>query len=91
LAASLQRIVLREQAAEISAAMRGCRFCSEPLLVKGSTSVVYRTAFGKVSLATRRFYSRCPACGSWAALTRAFNPLAIALPERMHPQWVWLP
>jgi hypothetical protein len=87
---NLQRVVLREQADEIVAAARQCRRCSRRLAVKGSAGIVYRTAFGKVTLEAPRLYSRCSACGARVAASTSFSPLALALPERSHPQWVWL-
>ena len=90
LVGNLQRVVLREQADEIIAAARQCRHCSRHLAVKGSTSIVYRTAFGKVKLEAPRLYSRCSSCGARVTASRSFSPLALALPERSHPQWIWL-
>ena len=35
-------------------------------------------------------YSRCSGCGACASPHASFSPLAEALPERTHPQWLWL-
>lgn len=87
---NLQGVVLREQAAEVVAAARQCQHCSQLLAVKGSSAVVYRTAFGKIRLDAPRLYSRCSSCGVRVARASSFSPLANALPERTHPQWSWL-
>ena len=57
---------------------------------KDSKTVVYRTAFGKARLDSPRLYSRCGGCGASALAQASFSPLAEALPERTHPQWLWL-
>jgi len=67
LVGNLQGVVLREQAAEVIAAARRCRHCSLPLAVKGNSSIVYRTAFGKIRLDAPRLYSRCSCCGTRVA------------------------
>ena len=47
LLAALQAIVVAEQAKEVVKAMSRCASCLEPLAVKDTKSIVYRTAFGK--------------------------------------------
>lgn len=90
LSANLQQLVLREQAAEVIAAMSRCEACSQTLSVKDSKTIVYRTALGKARLASPRLYSRCAGCGALASHGNSFSPMALALPERTHPRWLWL-
>ncbi len=88
--AALQRVVLREQVQEVLTTISRCPSCSAPLSTKDCKTIMYRTAFGKVSCPSPRLYSRCSSCGSRAHGQATFSPLAIALPERTHPQWTWL-
>lgn len=90
LLAALQTVVIAEQTKEVVKAMSRCAACLEPLAVKDTKSIVYRTAFGKASLPSPRLYARCTGCGAVAHHRASFSPLALALPERTHPQWTWL-
>jgi hypothetical protein len=51
--------------------------------------MVYRTAFGKLSLACPRLYAQCPR-GCRAYDREFFNPLAMALGQRTHPELLYL-
>ena len=86
----LQAVVLREQVSQFLGRAASCRGCGARLATKDSKVVVYRTVFGKARLASPRLYSRCSGCGASAAGQASFSPLAEALPERTHPQWLWL-
>ena len=86
----LQSVVLAEQVARFVERIAHCGQCGCHLATKDSKTIVYRTAFGKARLASLRLYSRCDCCGTWAARKGSFSPLAEALPERTHPQWLWL-
>ena len=44
----------------------------------------------KAHVDSPRLYSRCAKCGTVACCGQTFSPLALALPERTHPQWTWL-
>ena len=90
LLAALQAVVIAEQTKEVVKTMSQCASCLEPLAVKDTKSIVYRTAFGKASRPSPRLYGRCARCGAVAYHRESFSPLAIALPERAHPQWTWL-
>ena len=90
LLAALQAVVIAEQTKEVVKAMSRCASCLEPLAVKDTKSIVYRTAFGKASLPSPRLYARCTGCCAVAYHRKSFRPLALALPERTHPQWTWL-
>ena len=82
--------MLREQASRFLGRAALCRRCGVRLATKDSKVIVYRTAFGKARLDSPRLYSRCSACGACASAQASFSPLAEALPERTHPQWLWL-
>jgi len=56
---------------------------------KGSASVVYRTAFGKLDLPCPRLYARCR-CGARAYASDSFNPLAMILAQRTYPELLYL-
>ena len=86
----LQAIVLRGQVAQFVERASRCRQCGGQLATKDSKTVVYRTAFGKARLDSPRLYSRCSGCGACASAQASFSPLTEALPERTHPQWLWL-
>lgn len=90
LLAALQAVVVAEQTREVVKAMSRCGSCLDPLAVKDTKSIVYRTAFGKASLPSPRLYARCTGCGAVAFHRDSFSPLALALPERTHPQWTRL-
>ena len=87
---SMQAVVLREQVSQFVTRAACCRQCSAQLATKDSKTIVYRTAFGKARLDSPRLYSTCNGCGASAAGRASFSPLAEALPERTHPQWLWL-
>jgi hypothetical protein len=86
----LQTVVLREQAARFVERVSRCRQCGSRLGVKDAKTIVYRTVYGKARLDSPRLYSTCGRCGACATPARSFSPLADALPERTHPQWLWL-
>ena len=84
----LQAVVLREPASQFLDRGPLCRPCGDRVATKDSKLIVYRTAFGKVRLDGPRLYSRCSACGAYTSAQASFSPLAEALPERTHPQWL---
>lgn len=86
----LQGVMLQEQTVVFLKSAASCKGCGARLPTKTTRSLVYRTAFGKVKLDSPQLYSRCSHCGTRASAGSTFNPLALALPERSHPQWVWL-
>ena len=90
LCGALQELAIREQVGELVEAMKRCSACSHSLGLKDKKQLVYRTAFGKYRLPSPRLYSRCAHCGHRSHEAETFSPLATALPERSHPQWVWL-
>jgi hypothetical protein len=86
----LQTVVLREQVARFLERTSRCRQCGLRLGVKDTKTIVYRTVYGKAHLDSPRLYSACGRCGTHVTPARSFSPLADALPERTHPQWLWL-
>lgn len=86
----LQAVVLQEETAEFVEAASRCGACKAQLATKDTKALVYRTVFGKARLDSPRLYCRCVECGMVACLGHTFSPLALALPERTHPQWTWL-
>ena len=85
----LQTIVAAEHAQEVIAANSLCGECGHALPRKGEGSMVYRTAFGKLRLACPRLYSQC-GCGARAYCGDSFNPLALVVAERTHPELLYL-
>lgn len=85
----LQEIVAHRHAKEIVAANSACGGCSRPLARKGTASIVYRTAFGKLSLKSPRLYSQCR-CGARVCGGESFNPLAMHLAQRTHSELLYL-
>ncbi|WP_156901811.1 hypothetical protein [Azohydromonas australica] len=86
----LQTVVLREQVAQFLECTSRCRQCGSRLGVKDTKTIVYRTVYGKGHLDSPRLYSACGRCGTHITPARSFSPLADVLPERTHPQWLWL-
>jgi hypothetical protein len=85
----LQTIVSAEHARETVAANSSCGLCGRALPCKSWASIVYRTAFGKLRLSSPRLYSQCR-CGARAYGSDSFNPLALVLSERTHPELLYL-
>jgi len=85
----IQSVVLNEQADEFIRVAAGCLACGRRLGIKDTKSLVYRTVYGKATLRSPRFYSRCSGCGFVSGDGATVSPLAHALKERTHPQWTW--
>ncbi len=85
----LQATVVREHADALVAANSCCGGCAEQLARKGTSPIVYRTAFGKLTLSSPRLYSQCR-CGARACGAESFNPLALHLAQRTHPELLYL-
>lgn len=85
----LQTIVSAEHARETVAANSCCGACGQSFACKSSANIVYRTAFGKLRLSSPRLYSQCR-CGARAYDGDSFNPLAMVLTERTHPELLYL-
>jgi hypothetical protein len=85
----LQATVVRGHADELVVANSACGGCGQPLARKGTSPIVYRTAFGKFTLSSPRLYSQCR-CGARACARDSFNPLAMHLAQRTHPELLYL-
>src|SRR4051812_2628440 len=82
----LQRQVLTRQVAAFLAAHVPCPSCSRPRGIKDRKSIVFRTLFGKLELASPRL-RRCPSgCGGTASV----SPLVELLPEHTAPELLYL-
>ena len=64
-----------------------CNQCHEKLKVRGQTTIVYRTLFGKLKLPNLRLYS-CP-CNK-DNKRKSFSLLSAILPERSSPELQYL-
>jgi hypothetical protein len=81
-----EQTVVERQAAEFVAQARRCPRCGQRRACKDGQSIVFRTPFGKLTLASPRLYC-CP-CERQAR--KSFSPLAQRLPERTSPELVYL-
>ena len=84
--AGIEQTVVERQAAEFVAQQRLCSACGQERSCKGRHQIVLRTPFGKLKLESPRLY-RCQ-CDSEDR--KSFSPLAALLPERTHPELVYL-
>lgn len=86
--AALQNSIVSQQLAEYVQQPHYCKECGEAYALKGQHQLVFRTLFGKLKLASPRFYT-C-ACQSTAEKKSSFSPLATLLPERSAPEFIYL-
>src|SRR5262245_26918579 len=82
----LQQILVAHQTAAHVADQQQCPDCGAERKHKGTHTLVYRTLFGKLKIASSRFYT-CP-CRQRA--TRSSSPLADVLKDRTAPELVYL-
>ncbi|MBV9602412.1 MAG: ISKra4 family transposase [Chloroflexi bacterium] len=82
----VQEVVIDEQVRGCLAEQMDCQRCGRQHAHKDTKTIVMRTLFGTVRLASPR-WCQCP-CQSQP--TRTFCPLAAALPERATPELVYL-
>jgi hypothetical protein len=82
----VQEVVIDEQARSSLAEQKACQQCGRQHPHKDTKTIVMRTLFGTVRLASPR-WRQCP-CQSQP--TRTFCPLAAALPERSTPELLYL-
>src|ERR1017187_9828916 len=84
--ASVQRTLLEAQAREAIDRGSTCTQCKARLRGNGAHRVIYRTAFGRLTLASPRFYlCRCQMRGR-----QSVSPLAIWLHSHMSPELQYL-
>jgi hypothetical protein len=82
----LQKVVVNEQAAEFAEQQILCPSCGARRARKGEHGSVYRTAFGKLALASPRYYW----CSCTPATIKSISPLAELLTERTAPELMYL-
>jgi hypothetical protein len=87
LLADLQNRLVTAQAACYAARHRHCPACGRRLRSKGYETIVFRTAFGAIRLASPRFFlSRCQAAGG----KKTFSPLTGLFTEHAAPELLYL-
>jgi hypothetical protein len=84
--AGIEQTVVERQAAEFVAQQRLCSACGQERSCKGRHQIVLRTPFGKLKLESPRLYR----CQCESEDRKSFSPLAALLPERTHPELVYL-
>ncbi|MCY1262982.1 hypothetical protein D9M68_428790 [compost metagenome] len=82
----LQRTMVAAQVAEAVARTSVCPTCGAQLACKGHHHLVFRSAFGRLSIDSPRLY-RCRQCQGDAP---TFSPVARCLPERVSPELQYL-
>jgi hypothetical protein len=82
----MQKEMVYHQVANYILQHRQCSNCSSEHSVKDSKYISFRTLFGKLKLNSPRFYS----CNCKPRLKKSFSPLAVALPERISPEFLYL-
>ena len=82
----LQRHVVTAQAAAYVDRHRRCATCAHRLDSKGKYPIVFRTAFGDVTISSPRFYR----CGCRPADSKTFSPLTELFTEHTAPELLYL-
>lgn len=86
LLSKLQRTMVAAQVAEMVARSSVCPKCGAPITCKWHHRLVFRSAFGRLSIDSPRLYP-CRQCSGSAS---TFSPLARCLPERVSPELQYL-
>ncbi len=86
LLARLQEVVAAQQGATYETEQRACPDCAAPRALKGHHSLVYRTLFGVLRLASPRFYT----CACQGKTRHSVSPLAELLTNRSSPELRYL-
>jgi hypothetical protein len=81
-----QQVVMDEQVRTCLARQVACPQCGRPRRHKDATTIVVRTRFGTLHVASPRWHH----CPCQPQPTRTFSPLALALPERTTPELLYL-
>src|SRR5919112_2646918 len=84
--ASAQTRLVAAQAASFLARHRGCDLCGRHLQSKGRCRLLFRTAFGTISLISPRVHR----CACQPAGSRTFSPLTPLFTEHTAPELVYL-
>jgi hypothetical protein len=82
----VQRTMVAEQTTAYLDAQRRCPACRVPRRCKGHHQLVYRTAFGKLTLSSPRWYT----CRCQTTEPRSFSPLAELFQEHTAPELLYL-
>jgi len=82
LLAGVQHIMTAHQVEEYVEQLRRCSHCQQPLACKGHHQIGLRTLFGKVTLASPRFYT----CACQPQQKRSWSPVAALFSERSTPE-----
>jgi hypothetical protein len=82
----VQEVLIDEQVRGYLAEQTACPQCGPCRAHKDTKTIVMRTLFGTVRLASPRWYH----CACQSESTRTFCPLAAALPERATPELLYL-
>ncbi|MDP9314640.1 MAG: ISKra4 family transposase [Chloroflexota bacterium] len=82
----IQEVIVQAQVVTATAMHQACPVCAQPRTRKGMHHLVYRTAFGTLSLPSPRFYS----CSCTPQAARSTSPLAALLAERTAPELCYL-
>jgi hypothetical protein len=86
LLARIQETLVAQQATEYVEQQRPCPVCGRRRGTKATHTIVYRTLFGKLHLASPHLYT----CRCGQPASRSFSPLAELLPERTAPELLYL-
>jgi hypothetical protein len=84
--AALEQTMAERQTAEFVTQAQRCPRCGRQRACKGHHAIVFRTPFGKLSLASPQLYR----CACEPPGPRTFSPLAELLPERTSPELAYL-
>ena len=84
--AGVQQVLVPQQVAEYVAHQRCCPNCGRTRATKGHHTIVIRSLFGRLQVASPRFY----ACSCQPHATASISPVAALLPERTTPELRYL-
>jgi len=84
--AGVQKALVPQQIAEYTAHQRCCPDCGRTRATKGHHAIVIRSLFGRLPVASPRFY----ACPCQPHTTASVSPVAALLPERTTPELRYL-
>jgi hypothetical protein len=89
LLAEIQSMLVSHQTAGWMASKAACCRCGSVLAHKDSRSIVLRTVFGKVEVASPRLWE-CRCAGKPCERRRSVSPLCKAVPKRVTPELEYL-
>jgi hypothetical protein len=86
LLANVQSVLVSQQIRAYVDQQRCCPHCGQPYARKDADSIIMRTLFGKLELASPRLYT----CPCQLQTRQSFNPVADLLSERTTPELLYL-